>query len=500
MGAQARQFPTIVNILRIAKSLHGLRQTGRTWRLLAKDTAPLVLAMLQCVFEEDDKTLPASVLLERVSASLEALRGDGYGGLQQSAGAYIADWLTEGWLERRLPAGASEEVYERTAEAHGALRYVQSLLAPRITTTESRLANVMQQLVRLAEETDANPESRMRTLLAERERVNAQIDALQRFGAQTLPEERALERAREVIALAQELAADFRSVRDEFAKLNHDLRRRLLEDEGSRGEVLGRLFEGVDVIAESDPGRTFHAFWRLLTDGGQSALFADALEAVTEREFARGLASHERRFLQDLTVTLLREGGDVHEVVQQFARSLKTFVQSREFQEQRRIRDLLRSAQHAALELRETVRANERLGYELTTTTARVRSATQWQLYDPQLRAPAAEMLDAPDAELTPEAVGALVRQSDIDFATLKGHIRAALAERSQVRIGELLERFPAEQGLASVVGYIALGTQHGQLTEQRELVCWTGGDGVARRARIPTVYFLQEALDALAS
>jgi len=35
--------------------------------------------------------------------------------------------------------------------------------------------------------------------------------------------------------------------------------------------VLDALFAGVDVIGESDAGKTFAAFWRLLTDPEQSA-------------------------------------------------------------------------------------------------------------------------------------------------------------------------------------------------------------------------------------
>lgn len=72
------------------------------------------------------------------------------------------------------------------------------------------------------------------------------------------------ERAREVIAFAQDLAADFRNVRDAFDRLNREQRQSLMENDGSRGEVLEHLFAGVDLIAESDPGRTFIAFWRLL--------------------------------------------------------------------------------------------------------------------------------------------------------------------------------------------------------------------------------------------
>lgn len=314
------------------------------WRLLAAEKAPLVMGLLQSLLHEQDKTLSSSVFHERLSRDIESLRADGHD-LPQTPQIYAANWINEGWLSRRFPTGANEEEFELTAEAAAALRFINSILKPRTTATESRLANVIQQLSRLAEETDANPKTRMAALVAERERINAEIRALERGGVKTLPDERALERAREIIALAEELAADFRNVRDEFDKLNRGLRQSLMENDGSRGEVLEALFAGVDLITQSEHGKTFTAFWRLLTDGEQSATLLDSLDDVTSRPFARSLEQRERRFLQNLTATLMAEGGSVHEVVQQFARSLKTFVQSREFQEQRRLHSLLKEAQ-----------------------------------------------------------------------------------------------------------------------------------------------------------
>jgi len=54
----------------------------------------------------------------------------------------------------------------------------------------------------------------------------------------------------EIIALADDLAGDFRRVRDRFEQLNRDLRERLMDNDASRGEVLEALFAGVDVIAD----------------------------------------------------------------------------------------------------------------------------------------------------------------------------------------------------------------------------------------------------------
>jgi len=352
---------------------------------------------------------------------------------------------------------------------------------------------VMLQLTRLAEETDSNPKTRLAALVAERERIDREIESVQHGGVKTLPDDRALERIREIIALADELAGDFRRVRDQFDKLNRQLRESLMENEGSRGDVLDALFSGVDLIGESEAGKTFAAFWRLLTDPEQSATLESSLSDIISRRFARALEGRERRFLLRLTRILLDEGNNVHDVLQNFARSLKTFVQSREYLEQRRLHALLKETQRAALETKEYVRPNQNLEYSLTLTSSQIRSASQLVLYDPSQRVTNVGMDEAAPSEIGLDAISELVRQSEIDFRTLKEHILSLLANQTQASIRQLLESFPAEQGLGSVVGYVALGAKHGEITEDTELVSWEGDDEVIRCARIPAIYFLKE-------
>ena len=441
------------------------------WRLLASANGPAVIGLLQTHLFEGDRRLPASILYERLDRDLEDLRAQGVD-LPQTAQAYVADWLAAGYLERRFPPGASEEEYELSAGAAAAIRFAAGLVEPRTMATESRLAVVIQQLVRLAEETDTNPETRVATLLSERERIDEQIEAIRHGRLQPLPEARALERVHEIIALADDLAGDFRRVRDRFEQLNRDLRERLMDNDASRGEVLEALFAGVDVIADSEAGQTFSAFWRLLTNPDQSSALDQAIDEVVSRDFAGQLDIRDRRFLLRLTPMLLEQGGMVHEVLQHFARSLRHFVQSREYLEQRRFNQLLKD---------------------------RLRSLAQWVLFDPAAQAPGGGMQEGEGAPIDLDTVGDLVAQSEIDFRVLRANIRAVLRERSQASIGEVMSRFPATQGLGSVVGYMALGARHGVRSDRIETVEWEGQDERRRRARIPSLYFVRERVHELA-
>ena len=145
-------------------------------------------------------------------------------------------------------------------------------------------------------------------------------------------------------------------------------------------------------------------------------------------------------------------------MLQQFARSLKHFVQSREYLEQRRLTKLLAEAQRASIDLKEQIKVTDRLDYVLTLSSCKLTSVAQWRMYDPTYGTADGAIGAAEPASIDLESISDLVAQSEIDFASLKANIRHLLKTRDQVSIGNVISEFPATQGLGSVVGYVALG------------------------------------------
>lgn len=468
------------------------------WMLFAAHGAPAIAAILYCLFfDGPERQLTASALHERLARHLELLRSAGVE-MPQTAQRYVMDWLAQGWLRREYPEGSSEEQYEITADAADALRYLDRLQRPRSFATESRLTSVLQLLDSLAEATDSNPETRIATLLAERERIDAQIEAVKAGRFSTLATDRAVERAREVISQGEELLGDFDKVREHFTEVNLQLRKDLVENDGARGEVLSKIFDGIDVIKQTDSGKVFEAFWRLLIDPMASARFEETLQQAVSRPYAHGLGLKERRFLTHLKSRLVDQAATVHSVQSSFASSLQSFVRSREFAEQRRISGLLKSAQQAALAHAGDTRLSARLNFYLMRTSAAIRSASQWVMHDPLIRMADASMASSVPSDLRVEDIQDLVQRSEIDMRTLRKNLRAALAETATVTIGQILARFPAPQGLGTVVGYLHLATRNAVGTDSREDIGWKGIDGAWRCASAPLFYFVQERVHEL--
>ncbi|WP_159093220.1 DUF3375 family protein, partial [Xanthomonas fragariae] len=98
------------------------------WKLLAADQAPEVIGLLQTLLLDSERRLPASVLHERLQRMLNELNVDQLlRELPRTAQVYIAHWLTQGWLERRLPEGAQQEEYELSTQAIQAIRFADGL-------------------------------------------------------------------------------------------------------------------------------------------------------------------------------------------------------------------------------------------------------------------------------------------------------------------------------------------------------------------------------------
>ena len=87
---------------RISRYRH-LREQPQ-WKLLAADHAPEIIGLLQGLLMDGERTLPSSVLNERLQRALDQLNGDELSReLPRTAQAYIAHWLAQGWLAGQNP-------------------------------------------------------------------------------------------------------------------------------------------------------------------------------------------------------------------------------------------------------------------------------------------------------------------------------------------------------------------------------------------------------------
>lgn len=473
-----------MSVLRAALEASRLQESDPAWALLRARNAPVAIAILEKQLGGEARRVAAPVLFERIEDDLEELRSHGFD-LPQTAQQYCAEWRSAGVLIRRAAEDAREETLELSQGALTAIRFASQLSAPRASVTESRLATVIERLRALARDTDPDIGSRLSALQVERGRLDAQIERVAAGNVDVLASEHASERLRDILALVEEVPADFARVRSELEGLNRDLREKLIDQEGSRGAVLDDIFLGVDLLASSDAGRSFAGFYALLLDPERGIEFEESVQDVLGRDFMDTVTGQQAKSLRRILPTLQDRSSEIHGVMTAFSRSLRRFVQSQDFLEDRLINRELRSALRLALDTSDTVKPYARTALMLDLSSVPLDSVAALSLHNPGDFAASAQVVaHAPEA-VDIEQLRELARASDIDMEELSENVNAALAELSAATIADVLALRPATQGVASVVGLLVLAEEFARPLDGREDVIWESSRGAARRGTV---------------
>ena len=470
-----------------------LVESDAAMRMLRSDGVAIVAALLLTHLGAENRRVAADDLYEAIDADLIELREHFDLPRAKNAKAYCADWREAGLLTRRAAVESRGETLELSPAALAAIRIVDRLEAPTTSLTESRLASLAAQLHELALESDPDATRRLGALVAERERLDAEIARLESGGeVHTIKPSRALERVADILEQAADLPTDFARVRARFEELNGEVRAGILDGDDSNTTVIDDIFRGVNLIESSDEGRTFVAFTSLLLDPERSATLESDIRSVLDREFAGGLSPAERRVLRSFLRTLRDRSTEIHGALTVFARSLRRYVQQQDYQRERVLRRSVQRALAAAVQASAHTKPYRQTGIDLDLTALPLSTAGELSLHDPaDFAAPATlDMSEAPVVDL--EALRLLARETEIDFDELERNVNAAVAD-GPATIGELLARWPATQGVASVVGLVALAVRHGDADPSSlERVEWTGIDAIDRAAQIPVHRFTE--------
>ncbi|QGU07190.1 hypothetical protein COCCU_06240 [Corynebacterium occultum] len=478
---------TIANALTFSE----LAAKEPAWALLRAKNAPAILTVLSAVFRGDNRQVPGSELLAATAQILPEVREQTGLELKLSTEAYIEEWVRSGFLTRRAPQDALEELYELSPGAHLAHDFVEQLHTPKRAVTRSRLSNVFNSLRALEADTDPDENRAIERLERQRDELQRRIDSIRVDGVRMVDTDDAVEQAREVISLIRDLPTDFARVQSEIEREDLKLREQILTDDRRGAEVLEEFFNGLDLIDQSDAGQAFNGFYRLLLDHQESARFEATHSEVLKRDFITNLDWEEQALLWGLMTTLRSSAGAVQEAKTRLSRSLRRFVQSRENESHKGLLDSIKNVEVAALQFTKNGgKTRHTLDIDLRLTRGQFSTAASWTLRDPADFHIETNVPIHQPGHLDPQELRARLRDTEVDWGELHLAINDLVEEGQQPTVAEVLQSRPATQGLASVVGLIQLARQRGNRTEGTELLRWTSPEGKLLQARYPTYEF----------
>ena len=490
-------------------ALQRLKDENIAWKLLRSKRAPLVIAILDAHFTGDVRRIPVPEFISLVDIDLDDIRFRTSIEVRRSAQAYCEKWRADGYLVRRPVSQSRQETYELSSGALAAIEYTKRLLQPHRTATQSRLSIIIDQISTLALATDDNEDHRRQALLDERARLDEQLELLDQGHVEVLDEAKALERVRDIVSLAREIPTDFVHVRNDFEQINRSLYETIINYDEGHKEILSNIFDGVDEIAQTASGQSFKGFYSLLRNADLSETLQDNIDAILDCSFANDLDAEERRFLRGLMQVFVDQSQEVNGVMTSFAHGLRRFVQSQNYQQERVLKQRIDRALGRAYRMMELHPPTLPMENELNLTSVSIAPVTRWKLKNP-IENQAAAIVDTPAEEpatITYEQLREITRETEIDFSELAQSVNAFLSLRS-VHVGgqiirdasgatikEVLDAFPPTQGIASIVGLVALALEQGILRDGTETLHWNADDGRRFKATIPTLAFFHEVI-----
>lgn len=474
-------------------TLDALRRQHPAWRLLAADSAPLVASFLHRVFVLPNvRVMAQSSLAEALEDSLFELRQQlGPAAYPKAAVEYLNDWAANerGWLRKFYPTGSDEPHFDLTPATEKAIAWLVGLTQRSFVGTESRLLTLFDLLRQMSEGSETDPQARLRELARRRDEIDAEIARVQQGELSLLDDTALKERFQQFTGLARELLADFREVEHNFRALDRRVRERIALWEGAKGALLQDILGERDLIADSDQGRSFRAFWDFLMSQDRQDELTQRLDRVLQLSPVAELKPDPRT--RRIHYDWLEAGEHTQRTVALLSQQLRRFLDDQAFLENRRIMELLRGIEGRALAVRGAMPAG--VFMEIDDTAAGIELPMERPLHSPAYK-PALTRVTLEAGSDEGDAT-ALFSQFMIDKAALALHVRQSLQQRTQVTLHELLQARPLQQGLAELVAYLQLASERSNTVVDEatsETVNWQGSDGQHKQARLPRVIFLR--------
>ena len=431
-----------------------LTAANRTLKLLRADNAPLIMAFLKNIFQNESE-VDYIEAREKLNEFLGDLRrsasGDGEAGV--SATAYFREWLRNGWireLNNRLTM---------TDAAQKALSICNMLNSRIVSTSATHLQILQTEIQKLFIQLSSDKKERIRELRARKKEIEDEIELIRSGKDAELTPQEQREKIRAVYDLASRLPEDFRRLEEESRDADRQIRIRISESRYTKGEILGAVLRDEREQRLTDYGAAYEGFMTLLSDKNTTDNFTRQLQSILDKPVARNLTEEQQFFLRNLVDRLNFESSRVIRIRQRIDENIRMYVESAGFEENRLMAKTLRKLEKLALNMKNVknvtlTRAEINLCIENSDVT--VNSVEGILLREPvSLIDNNSCQVHENSRELSQDVLGMLdtVRMKDIRQRVSRG----LRSRRGEVSVAEIISENAVHYGLQEVVAYVRI-------------------------------------------
>ena len=481
--------------------------TSPSARLLRSQNAAYVVHFLHRTFKDwGNIILPHSDLVAKLAAFQDELRLAGADVLRDRAETYVTAWSAgdSRWLRRFLDTDHEEAIYELSTHTEDVLKFLGEVLDRSLgfVGTESRLKRIIEALSDLVIRGSDDPTRRLEHLRAERDRLDAEIAAVESGGDVSTYSSTAIrERFADALSDLNNLQGDFRSVEECFKSITRDVQKKQAESAGSRGEILAYALDAEDSLKTQDQGVSFDEFVRLVLSPKKQ----EELETIVARlDEIEELASQVEgmQTIRGMMSSLSDEAEKVLRTTRRLSTTLRRLLDTRIAAGRMRLAEVLRDIRAAAVAIAESP-PTDRIGLDIFTELD-MHCAAERSFWTAPATFETTELTnDVPDEDSRWLAFRHLAAMQRLDWSGMRGAVAEELRSRDRVPLAELLASHPPEAGAIEVLGYVQIAHDDGHEVDihQTESVVVPAEYSTSRNSRlgettgqiyeVPTVTFV---------
>lgn len=300
-------------------------------------------------------------------------------------------------------------------------------------------------------ETNFDDEQRIKALEEEKQKLDEQINAIKtkqdiRFDSSRIKEHFML-----LEETARKLKYDFTEIEYNFRDLNSTAMEQIATRDEGKEKVLDSIFDIEESIRNQDQGKSFFAFWQLLTDARKSERLSNMIENLYNNEVVKEFDKDEK--LKSLKYELLKSAQKVSSVSLKLIEQLRRFIDDRAWLDNKRILELCKSIEKNALDIKSQPPKSKEF-FAIKGCNPSIKSPFENRLHAiKQEKKLQSELLEK-DIDIDLES---FYHQFFIDEEILQKNINKILLHKSQCSMDDIVDEFGIKKGVAELIGYLSI-------------------------------------------
>ena len=433
--------------------LKNIKKNNQTIKLLNSDNFAMMVSFFYFVFYTNKHiSITHTNLLNYLDDFLFDINQTYDNIYPKKAKEYLDDFVSDKNAYLKKYQGSDDEaMYELTPYTQKTFEFLESLEKKEFVGSRTKFNIIFELLEELEFETNLSDEERIKSLQEQKDAIDAKIKNIQLKKDVRFDNSRIKEHFMLIEEQSRKLKYDFSQIEYNFRELNQKAMEQIATAYESKDSVLGSIFDIEDSIRQSDQGKSFFAFWQILTDAQKNEKLSTMLEKLYDIEIIQEFDSEER--LKNLKYDLLLNADKIGKISSKLIEQLRRFLDDRVWIENKKILELCNAIEKKAVEIKENPPL-KRDFHHLAKNKVAIDSVFEKSLYTLKENKAFSHEIKEDVLEVNLDDFYDIFF---IDEALLQNNINYFLQIQSQCTLVEVLEKFPIKKGISELIGYLSL-------------------------------------------